>query len=413
MIVPMTNDNQPSGPAANSQPAEGRIAINLICGADGISSVQLASTRPLNLMRLTIGRSAAEPPALMPLIFNICGMAQAAASVGAIEDACGRADSGSKAARDLIVLAETMREHVLRVGLDWPRFLGETPSAEDVEGVRTITALPRKMSMALFGAAAPFALGARANPDRAAASGLIVEAAAALERSIFGMAADVWLEACADCDALRRWAEGKATVAARLIALVYSRNWQRAGAIEPRFLPALGRQALITRLFSADGESFSAAPNWEGCPCETGPLAREAASPLVMAVTAEFGAGLMARLTARLVELASLPARMLSLLDGIATPAAPALPIAEASDGFGIAQVEAARGRLIHAVDLRGARVAAYRIVAPTEWNFHPQGAAATALARLGTASPAEMKQLAELLVHAIDPCVAYDIALT
>ena len=40
-----------------------------------------------------------------------------------------------------------------------------------------------------------------------------------------------------------------------------------------------------------------------------------------------------------------------------------------------IAWVETARGLLVHRVALDGERIAGYRIVAPTEWNFHPAGA--------------------------------------
>jgi hypothetical protein len=42
--------------------------------------------------------------------------------------------------------------------------------------------------------------------------------------------------------------------------------------------------------------------------------------------------------------------------------------------GVGRALVETARGLLMHEIVLDGERIADYFIVAPTEWNFHPQG---------------------------------------
>ena len=36
--------------------------------------------------------------------------------------------------------------------------------------------------------------------------------------------------------------------------------------------------------------------------------------------------------------------------------------------------METARGLLMHEIALDGERIADYCIVAPTEWNFHPQG---------------------------------------
>ncbi|MCB1894567.1 MAG: hypothetical protein H6945_11910 [Zoogloeaceae bacterium] len=39
-----------------------------------------------------------------------------------------------------------------------------------------------------------------------------------------------------------------------------------------------------------------------------------------------------------------------------------------------LAGVDTVRGLLIHALRLDGGLVEEYRIVAPTEWNFHPAG---------------------------------------
>ena len=48
---------------------------------------------------------------------------------------------------------------------------------------------------------------------------------------------------------------------------------------------------------------------------------------------------------------------------------------ASSDSGQGFAAVDSARGRLYHGVRLDAAgRIADYRIVAPTEWNFHPAG---------------------------------------
>ncbi len=75
--------------------------------------------------------------------------------------------------------------------------------------------------------------------------------------------------------------------------------------------------------------------------------------------------------------------------------------------GGGIAWVENARGLLIHQVQLAEGRVARYCIVAPTEWNFHPRGALALALADVPAADAEEARRRALRLVHSLDPCVA------
>jgi len=73
-----------------------------------------------------------------------------------------------------------------------------------------------------------------------------------------------------------------------------------------------------------------------------------------------------------------------------------------------IAWCEMARGLLLHwvKVDVQG-RVADYRVLAPTEWNFHPQGTLAAAL----TALKPDDLAAARCLAAAFDACVACEIA--
>jgi Ni,Fe-hydrogenase I large subunit len=72
-----------------------------------------------------------------------------------------------------------------------------------------------------------------------------------------------------------------------------------------------------------------------------------------------------------------------------------------------------ARGLLVHwlRVDAQG-RVERYGVLAPTEWNFHPQGAAAQVLSALDAKQPApQLAAAAAVLVAAFDPCVDYELA--
>jgi Ni,Fe-hydrogenase I large subunit len=73
-------------------------------------------------------------------------------------------------------------------------------------------------------------------------------------------------------------------------------------------------------------------------------------------------------------------------------------------DWRGLGWCEMARGLLLHWVRLRAdGRVDDCRLVAPTEWNFHPQGSAAQVLATL----PAKVDQdQVRWVLAAYDPCV-------
>jgi coenzyme F420-reducing hydrogenase alpha subunit len=135
--------------------------------------------------------------------------------------------------------------------------------------------------------------------------------------------------------------------------------------------------------------------------------------PLVAAIVAEYGSGLLARFCARLVELAGIPARLRQHGGGQEAAAVfDNVVESELPEGSGIAQVEAARGLLVHRVVLQAERVARYQILAPTEWNFHPAGVLAEGLKGLQADSMDELHQQAALLINAIDPCVGYELRI-
>jgi coenzyme F420-reducing hydrogenase alpha subunit len=72
-----------------------------------------------------------------------------------------------------------------------------------------------------------------------------------------------------------------------------------------------------------------------------------------------------------------------------------------------------ARGLLVHQVEVDPAtqRVLSCRVVAPTEWNFHPHGMVAQRLARLDPDQPAaELARRVHLVLAAFDPCVPFGI---
>ncbi|NTV97153.1 MAG: hypothetical protein HGA75_17355 [Thiobacillus sp.] len=73
-----------------------------------------------------------------------------------------------------------------------------------------------------------------------------------------------------------------------------------------------------------------------------------------------------------------------------------------------MAAVETSRGLLIHALRLHDGRIAQYRIVAPTEWNFQPGGPLAAALAALPDGDDLDTR--ARRLALAMDPCVDYRV---
>ncbi len=83
------------------------------------------------------------------------------------------------------------------------------------------------------------------------------------------------------------------------------------------------------------------------------------------------------------------------------------------SSAIGLAHSHAARGRLSHYINVENNTVKKLLILAPTEWNFHPQGITKDSLCNLQADNETELRQQAELLIHAIDPCVGYTLKVS
>jgi len=137
----------------------------------------------------------------------------------------------------------------------------------------------------------------------------------------------------------------------------------------------------------------------------TGALSRLREQPLVAALIQRDGHSAATRIAARLVELAWL----LDALRGDAEPSqwVRAWPLGA---GVGLAAVQTARGLLMHCARVSDDRVDDYRIVAPTEWNFHPGGALAHGLVGTEADDEATLVARAGLAVLALDPCVGFDV---
>jgi hypothetical protein len=419
----------------------GRLQIHLHRRPEGLA-VTIDSSRLVGASRVFIGKDPAETAATLPSLFSVCATAQASACVSACEAALGQTPSATlMGARHLLVDVETAREHLWRLLLDWPGFLGEGPRGPAM--ARGMGACGQ-LRAALAAGGDPLMLGTPSlQPDLAAAAVALAALADVATGQVLGQAPRDWLAATPTASELGHWAATTDTPAARLLRRVANQGWSAVGRSTVPALPPLSSAALEAHLGGPEAEDFIARPLWAGAPAESSPYTRQLGQALVADLTRKQGNGLLTRLTAQLVELAvilaGLPARLAALEaggdnlsagedDGGADRAAdgagdktgggmagrlkPPPPEASLPADVGLAQVQAARGLLVHRVAIQAGRVADYRILAPTEWNFHPQGAAALGLATLPDADDATLRRLAGLFVTALDPCVAYDVRL-
>ncbi len=194
-----------------------------------------------------------------------------------------------------------------------------------------------------------------------------------VERFVLGESAPRFLSRKTEQD-WDQWATGgEASPVARIASDFAGDLGERASVLPP----LIAEDGLLLEYFcemmgeemgrKMEGPLFLEAPHVKGEGREPGPLARMRDQPLVFAL---LGAGrpLSARLAARLSELAlsvgeNFPQKALSRRVRSLTP----------ERGVGVSFAETARGLLVHRCRMEGDQVTDYRILAPTEWIFHPE----------------------------------------
>ena len=340
------------------------------------------------LGRLLQGQRGEQVGRTLSSVFTLCAHAHRRCAELALAAAQSPQAAPERPAPVLLYL-ETARDHLRSIALDWPQRLPELGlDAQRMDGLR--------------GCPLPLA-GARPVNDEDVAWQTLGALRTWLESAVLKQDALSWLQECREPDALVSWcqAQGDRLLPARCLS-----EWHPlAHTLRPplRALDVLSDDAPLQeaglRVLGhalAQKDDFAQHPTWLGQPAETGAWTRLRHRQQDMARSA------WTRMSARWVELVELAVAdpQGARQSGAPLLASGALQLAE---GQALAWCEMARGLLLHwvKVDAAGA-VQGYRVLAPTEWNFHPQGALAQAVAAL----PADALSTARTLAAAYDPCV-------
>lgn len=366
--------------AAGPGTAFASAAAGLLAGAlhlaPGTGARALRRVRAQGLDRLWLGQPADAWPGRVAAVFSLCGHAHRWTAVRAVQAARGELHAPDAAACEALRWT-TVREHARRLLLDWP-------------AAWPLGAAHRSRALAALRAAPPDTGDTATREDRW--NGWL---AAEVLRQTPGD----WLDRAAEAgeSGLTAWAEATDTPVAHWLAAVRPaarRPLVTGGVLSMAAEPGWLR-AFAARLGTPQGAALAEAPAGPTGPLETGPWARPGSAAAPDAHNAWM------RMTGRLVDLVRL-----------ARPGGAALLEHGQRDlgaGTGLAWTGMARGVLLHWVRLDGLgpgpdTLAACHVVAPTDWNTHPDGALAQALAAL----PADPSSLpaAQALALAFDPCV-------
>ncbi len=347
------------------------------------------------LTRLLRGQRREQVGRTLSSLFTLCAHAHLRTAELAWAAALGESSGVTSSEPPLLLWLETARDHLRSIALDWPQRLPDGP-------------LGAPALAWLHDCPLPLA-SAHGVADAAAAREALFKLRVWLEHCVVEQALSDWLPAQRHPDALARWCEAKA---ARLTpARCLARCYPLAHALRPaaRCLDVLdadgSRQSEQLRELAqaiAEQSEFAQRPTWLSQCAESGPWSRLRHRSAQGSLVHSAWTRLSARWT-ELLEIAAAPADRLSLTR-VPLLASGALRLGRCT---ALAWCEMARGLLLHWVqlDANGA-VQDYRVLAPTEWNFHPDGNLSRAVATLPRADTLS----AQVLAAAFDPCVVFTV---
>ena len=350
----------------------------------------VAGQRPVladgRLGRLLRGQRGAQVARTLGSVFTLCAHAHRGTAQLALAAALSQTDLAPATEQEAQLCIETARDHLRSIALEWPQRLAALGA--DAAALDWLRDCPLSLA-----SAPPFT-------DANAARDALHQLRGWLEARVLQHDIHHWLAAQREPDALAQWCSAHA---ARLTPALCLAAWHAlAHSMTPdtRCLdvldvdPQLQRQQVMQLASSlVEDADFVQRPTWLGRCAETGPWTRLRQRQEPVRQTA------WTRLSARWTELIELAAS--DGQTGTALLAAGALPL---GNGQALAWSEMARGLLLHWVQLdAGGAVHDFRVLAPTEWNFHPAGALSLAL----TALPIGATVAAQTLAAAYDPCVA------
>jgi hydrogenase large subunit len=455
---------------------EGDLEVHLDIADGKVAAARVNSPLYRGFEQMLPGKAPLDALVIVPRICGICSVAQSAAAAAALRGFMGLTPPpNGLLAEHLVTACENLADHLSHFYLffmpdfarpayrDRPWFPAVAARFQAVSGSAAHDVLPARAEfmhlMGLMAGKWPHTLslqpGGSSRPlEHSEILRLITLLRGFrrfLERHVFGDA----LEAVAGLDSLAamvNWRQGRAGDLALFLSVAEDLGLDRLGRAGDRFLsygayglfPAGvwdgGVAALDPAVIAEDvshawmaGESLAPAqgltrplpdkagaytwckaPRYAGRVVETGALARQmlAGQPLIRDLVVTHGGSVLARVLARLLELALVVPEM----EGWARQLAPGEPWCHHGDmpdeGAGIGLVEAARGGLGHWLAVRHGRIANYQIIAPTTWNFSPRDAGGTpgaleqALAGMVVDAGDPMPVAVQHVVRSFDPCM-------
>jgi len=361
-----------------------------------VANAAVCSERPFTISRLFERAPPEQIMARMSAVYGICRYAHLTAA------ARGFAAAGHQISTETLMLlhikarVEEIVEHAWRLFLELPQLLGQAPLAGPASGLQQ------------------FARTALASQNTGDLEKLITRQFSRLEKTL-GMAG---IPLNKEPASLKSWNQGDQPLPNlfRLVAALAGNSNHHSASAAHEFLSGFSKAEAQTMIKIIENEpEMIQRPRWNQSQPETGPLGQQANHPWLATRAGQQLPATLRRLAARLL---SLKAQFQALRPGTACPLAEASApetlhqFTSGPDTWILSQRQTARGLLLHQQTWCHGQLTHYRILAPTEWNFHPQGPCWQELQKLTGKNPSALIQKAKLACLGLSPCVPVKIAI-
>lgn len=357
----------------------GAIRIDVTVSRGQVCAVELTGSRPQGLSRMFVGRRPEEAPVLSGQLFSLCGFSQSIAARLAVLRAAGLGmDTDERRTAAAGLLAERAFETLRALVLHWPS--PRVTNLAATAGVHLREALAASQNIIAGARAGTLPINHMALP------------AARLERA---------------ATALGIPTVGHVPATGTLCAAILDEiRFERIFRLRrPDSLNLHDDEEVLAHLVRETG--YAALPYLTGRVAETGAYARLRAS------AAPDEPYLAARLLARIEDVRLCLNLLQGIADGEERDLAPLFSDGPSPGAGGYGAVECARGRLYHQAEIGSdGSISAYRILAPTEWNFHPAGPFVETLLSCRIGDGEAGRKVASQLAALFDPCVAFEITM-
>lgn len=347
--------------------------LQLMHYAGELNDINILLARP-QAFSLLIGKKPEVVKQLVPMLFSLCANAQGIAAEVAMNAAIGIEINDSERNRLAFrVKQEIVAEHAWRLLLDWPKALGRIPVLERQ------CAQYRRLILAAT--------------DHVAFKSNMTE----MWVSLMQLPAQVFL--AMTVNEWSCWLQETTAPMALLLKRLQGLEISSKQTVD--LLPATTAKDWGLADGALMSSEFCRNPDRQGQVLQTGVLVRRGHFHLVSSLVTQ-GLLVEARLLAKVVELAV-------WVTQYEDAAVDWVDAGQIETGVGVARVETSRGTLVHQVRLEGDVVREYAILAPTEWNFHPQGAFTQEIKSM-VSKDNSIVERAKILALSLDPCVAFEV---